>query len=324
MKKISLYTIGLILTVIISACQNDQSPPNESQSIETEQKQANLASISNSAIYKEADRKQIDHVHGIGYPGNRNELLVATHNGPLIYHNQIWYEATTNKNDYMGFQAVSDGFYSSGHPGEGSALPNPLGLIKSIDRGKTLEKLGFQGESDFHYLAVGYETNAIYAVNQQRNSEMEIGVYYSEDAKKWVDVALKGTPDQISGLFTHPSNSNLVAITSPSGLYLSRNQGESFTRITKEVAVSTMIFLEDRFIYAVQEPRNQLIVQTLQDGGEEEVTMPNQTLDTIDYVTVNPQNEDEIVFHTISGSLYQTTDTGKSWTILINEGQIKK
>ncbi|MFK3958944.1 F510_1955 family glycosylhydrolase [Guptibacillus hwajinpoensis] len=324
MKKISLYTIGLILTVIISACQNDQSPPNESQSIETEQKQANLASISNSAIYKEADRKQIDHVHGIGYPGNRNELLVATHNGPLIYHDQIWYEATTNKNDYMGFQAVSDGFYSSGHPGEGSALPNPLGLIKSTDRGKTLEKLGFQGESDFHYLAVGYETNAIYAVNQQRNSEMEIGVYYSEDAKKWVDVALKGTPDQISGLFTHPSNPNIVAITSPSGLYLSRNQGESFTRITKEVAVSTMIFLEDRFIYAVQEPRNQLIVQTLQDGEEEEVTMPNQTLDTIDYVTVNPQNEDEIVFHTISGSLYQTTDNGKSWTILINEGQIKK
>ena len=324
MKKISLYTIGLILTVIISACQNDQSSLNENQSNDTGQKQANLASISNSAIYKEADRNQIDHVHGIGYPGNRNELLVATHDGPLIYHNQIWYEATTNKNDYMGFQAVADGFYSSGHPGEGSALPNPLGLIKSTDRGKTIEKLGFQGEADFHYLAVGYETNAMYAVNQQRNSEMEIGVYYSEDAKKWVDVALKGTPDQISGLFTHPSNSNLVAITSPSGLYLSRNQGESLTRITKEVAVSTMVFLEDRFIYAVQEPRNQLIVQSLQDGEEEEVTMPNQTLDTIDYVTVNPQNKDEIVFHSISGSLYQTTDNGKSWTILINEGKIKK
>ncbi|WLR60084.1 F510_1955 family glycosylhydrolase [Guptibacillus hwajinpoensis] len=324
MKKISHYTIVLILTIIISACQNDQSPPNESQSIETEEKQANLASISNSAIYKEADRKQINHVHGIGYPGNRNELLVATHDGPLIYHNQIWYEATTNNNDYMGFQAVADGFYSSGHPGEGSSLPNPLGLIKSTDRGKTIEKLGFQGESDFHYLAVGYETNAIYAVNQQRNSEMEIGVYYSEEAKKWVEVVLKGTPDQLSGLFTHPSNPNIVAITSPSGLYLSRNQGESFTRITKKVAVSTMIFLEDRFIYAVQEPRNQLIVQTLKDGEEEEVTMPNQTLDTINYVTVNPQNEDEIVFHTISGSLYQTTDNGKSWIILINDGQIKK
>ncbi|MDO6656860.1 F510_1955 family glycosylhydrolase [Anaerobacillus sp. 1_MG-2023] len=324
MKKISLYTIGLILTVILSACQNDQSSLNENQSNDTGQKQANLASISNSAIYKEADRKQIDHVHGIGYPGNRNELLVATHDGPLIYHNQIWYEATTNKNDYMGFQAVADGFYSSGHPGEGSALPNPLGLIKSTDRGKTIEKLGFQGEADFHYLAVGYETNAIYAVNQQRNSEMEIGVYYSEDAKKWVDVALKGTPDQISGLFTHPSKTNLVAITSPSGLYLSRNQGESLTRITKEVAVSTMVFLEDRFIYAVQEPRNQLIVQSLQDGEEEEVTMPNQSLDAIDYVTVNPQNEDEVVFHTISGSLYQTTDNGESWTTLINERQIKK
>jgi photosystem II stability/assembly factor-like uncharacterized protein len=54
----------------------------------------------------------------------------------------------------MGFTAgAKQGvLFASGHPWPGSDLPNPLGLIKSTDGGKSWEPLSRQGESDFHAL----------------------------------------------------------------------------------------------------------------------------------------------------------------------------
>ncbi|MCA0990585.1 F510_1955 family glycosylhydrolase [Pseudalkalibacillus hwajinpoensis] len=321
MKKHWIIIFGALL-LIIAGCQEENSKPVESNNEvkETQKKEKETASLSESNFYKPTSRKQINHVHGIGYPGNQHELFVATHLGPLIYLDGTWYEAKANNHDYMGFQAASDGFYSSGHPGEASDLPNPLGLIKSTDRGKTLEQLGFQGESDFHYLAVGYETHSIYAVNQQKNSEMDIGVYYSEDASDWNQVNLKGTPDQINGIFAHPSDANVVAITSPNGLYLSEDQGESFTPMTKGSSITSMVFLKDRIIFAKQGAASQLV--SLKNREETPISMPNKIEKAIDYLAVNPQNENEISFHTSDGSLYQTKDGGESWVTLIDQGKI--
>lgn len=326
MKNQWIGVLGTVILFMSAGCQNANETITENDTQVTEEQTGNveLLPLHESNFYKKFESKQIDHVHGIGYPGNRNELFVATHNGPIIYQAQTWYEATSNSNDYMGFQAVSNGFYSSGHPGEDSKLPNPLGLIKSSDRGETVEKLGFQGESDFHFLAVGYESHVIYAVNQQKNSKMETGVYYSEDATEWEKVQLNGTPDQVGGIFAHPSDSNLLAITSPSGLYLSSDQGQSFHRVTEEISVSSMVFLEDRLIYAKQDASNQLVVQNLSNGEEMELPMPNEKTETIDYITYNPQNEEEIVFHTINGMIYQTTDAGQGWHVLVDQGDIEK
>ena len=311
------------LIFLIAGCQEENSKSVESNDAvkETQKKEKEMASLSESSFYKPTSRKQINHVHGVGYPGNQHELFVATHLGPLIYLDGTWYEAEANNNDYMGFQAVSDGFYSSGHPGEGSDLPNPLGLIKSTDRGKTLEQLGFQGKSDFHYLAVGYETHSIYAVNQQKNSEMDIGVYYSEDASDWNQVQLKGAPDQINGIFAHPNDANVVAITSPKGLYLSEDQGQSFTPIIEDGSITSMLFFKDRIIYAKQEGAASQLV-SFKNGDKTLISMPNKIVEAIDYLTVNPQNENEISFHTSDGSLYQTEDAGDSWIALIDQGKL--
>ncbi|WP_347550051.1 F510_1955 family glycosylhydrolase [Pseudalkalibacillus hwajinpoensis] len=321
-----ISVLGTTILLVTAGCQYDKEAPSENNQevVEKEEGVTELVSLQESSLYKMLEDKQIEHVHGIGYPGNRNELFIATHNGPIVYHNNSWYEATANKNDYMGFTAVSDGFYSSGHPGKGSDLPNPLGLIKSSDRGKTLQELGFQGESDFHYLAIGYETHAIYAVNQQKNSKMDMGVYYSEDAKEWKKVQLNGTPDQVGGIYTHPRNSNVLAITSPMGLYVSNDQGNSFERVTEEIGISTVVFLEDKLIYAEQSPNNQLVIQDLSNGEEKEILMPENEVETIDYLAINPQDEKEIVFHTINETIYRTTDSGETWNILVEQGQVVK
>src|SRR5690625_688481 len=98
----------------------------------------------------------MDHLHGLGYAGNDDGLYFASHIGLKIYRDGKWFESSNNFNDYMGFAAVDKGFYSSGHPGTDSKLPNPIGLQKSFVGGKTLEKIDFEWESDFHVMVVCY------------------------------------------------------------------------------------------------------------------------------------------------------------------------
>lgn len=74
-----------------------------------------------------------------------------------------------------GLSSNENGFFASGHPEPGANLKNPLGLMKSSDGGNTLEKLAFYGESDFHNLAVGYNTEAIYLYNERPNSKLQQG-----------------------------------------------------------------------------------------------------------------------------------------------------
>lgn len=77
------------------------------------------------------------HVHGLSVSSDTSRVLVATH--------EELFDVTTRPatkiggtNDLMGFTTGKDNgvFYASGHPGEGSDLPNPLGLIRSVDGGK--------------------------------------------------------------------------------------------------------------------------------------------------------------------------------------------
>jgi hypothetical protein len=55
--------------------------------------------------------------------------------------------------DFMGFAVAGpDEFVSSGHAGPGGELPEPMGLIRSVDTGRTWEVASRGSESDFHVL----------------------------------------------------------------------------------------------------------------------------------------------------------------------------
>src|SRR5204863_10219288 len=100
------------------------------------------------------------HVHGLSYSADGKRLMIPSHFGLAIYENGKWSKATGPQHDYMGFAATSKYLYSSGHPAAGSGLVNPFGLLRSADGGKTWDKLGLEGESDFHLLATSWRTNA--------------------------------------------------------------------------------------------------------------------------------------------------------------------
>lgn len=97
------------------------------------------------------------HVHGLAVDPGTDELLLAGHHG-LFDLGGADPEKIGVTNDLMGFAVAGPGhYYASGHPGEGSGMPNPMGLIESTDGGETWEALSRQGESDFHAMAVSSE-----------------------------------------------------------------------------------------------------------------------------------------------------------------------
>ncbi|TVU62004.1 exo-alpha-sialidase [Paenarthrobacter nitroguajacolicus] len=155
------------------------------------------------------------HVHGLTVNGDTSQVLLATHDGLFDVTKQPA-SKIGGTNDLMGFTVGNDGvFYASGHPGPGSDLPNPLGLIKSTDGGTTWEKLSRQGESDFH--AMTTTRSGIVAFDGQLRS--------SPDGKTWNTVGAMFAPAVLAG---HP-DSDTVLGTTTAGIQRSSDGGATWT-----------------------------------------------------------------------------------------------
>ena len=97
----------------------------------------------------------ISHVHGLVVDGD-GSLRAGTHEGVRVITTEGKVSAVGPSDDLMGMTGTpgTGRLISSGHPGPGSAFPNPVGLIRSDDGGKTWESVSLAGEIDFHALAV--------------------------------------------------------------------------------------------------------------------------------------------------------------------------
>ncbi|KRE47614.1 hypothetical protein ASG92_10305 [Arthrobacter sp. Soil736] len=158
------------------------------------------------------------HVHGLSVNGGTSQVLLATHDGLFDVTKQPA-SKIGGTNDLMGFTAGKDSgvFYASGHPGNGSNLPNPLGLIKSADGGKTWEQLSRQGESDFHALTT--TKSGIVAFDGTLRT--------SPDGKTWKTVAADFAPAVLAG---HPDSDTVLA-TTPDGIQRSTDGGTTWVPV---------------------------------------------------------------------------------------------
>lgn len=158
------------------------------------------------------------HIHGLTVSGDTSQVLLATHDGLFDVTKQPA-RKIGGTNDLMGFTAGKDSgvFYASGHPGEGSDLPNPLGLIRSTDGGKTWEQLSRQGESDFHALTT--TKSGIIAFDGTLRT--------SRDGRTWKTVAADFAPAVLAG---HPDSDTVLA-TTPGGIQRSTNGGTTWVPV---------------------------------------------------------------------------------------------
>ncbi|PSL40989.1 hypothetical protein B0H99_103122 [Planomicrobium soli] len=259
---------------------------------------------------------KLSHVHGMGYAGNDGGLYFASHHGLKIYREGEWLETKGNFHDYMGFNAVDKGFYTSGHPEAHSALPNPLGIQRSFNGGETIEEIAFEGETDFHAMAVGYYSHDIFLFNPAKNSLLETGFFKSSDkGDTWKPVKAVGLIGEIAGFALHPLDSNYVAAATSEGVFFSSDAGDSFDRITDERGTA-VFFTEDHLYFGSYGTTAALMKYTVENKETEPLVLPEMQEDAIAFISQNPADESELALYTFKGRIHVSTDHGKLWESL--------
>lgn len=120
----------------------------------------------------------VTHIHSIKVLSKK--ILIGTHEGLFVYQGPNNMKPIGEERfDIMGLAISGRTMFASGHPGKGSKLPEPVGLLRSDDEGENWKKVSLQGEVDFHFLwSAG---NEIYGVDAQTNMIL----YSSNSGREW-------------------------------------------------------------------------------------------------------------------------------------------
>lgn len=267
------------------------------------------------------------HVHGLSYSTDGKRLMIPSHHGLAVYENGRWSKAPGPQHDYMGFSATSKHLYSSGHPAPGSGLVNPFGLMRSRDGGKTWEKLGLEGESDFHLLATGWNSNAIYVWDAAPSSRMKApGLHHTfNEGLQWRAAKAAGLAGEPRALAVHPEDAAVVAIATSRGVFLSRDSGESFRPRAERIDSYSVLFDLDgkRLWYGAYDDRARLARVSLGGGIATQVELPPLGRDAVAYIAQNPAVRGEYAIATFERSVYLSKDSGRTWKPIAERGQGK-
>lgn len=162
----------------------------------------------------------VSHVHGISVDPVSTKILLATHDGLFDATAKTPVKVSDSTIDLMGFTATGEPnvFYASGHPGPESSLPNPVGLIRSTDAGKTWQQVSRGGQSDFHALTVS--GGGLVAFDGQLRTSTD-GTSWTNDEATFVPAMLAGSPA-----------STVVLATTEAGLQRSTDHGKTWRHVT--------------------------------------------------------------------------------------------
>ncbi|MEH7093804.1 F510_1955 family glycosylhydrolase [Neobacillus vireti] len=313
-KTFLAFFLGVLL--ITSGCSNQSQEKKETSS-----KNKTPFHIVEAGVIK------LKNIRGIGYPGNDTALYIAASDGLKFYKDKKWYKTTANQHDYIGFQTIKTGFIASGHPQKGSSLDDPLGLVRSVNKGKTLQKLAFYDKANFHFTAASYAGNGLYVIGEEQSSSVNLGVNYSTDnGKTWKKSAFKNfSADSMGMMAVHPTNGNTMAMSTRSGIFFSTDNGNTMKLITGPIMVTALTFSGDSILFSSVE-EEKILLKTISPLTGEQVNLIIPFLDydnPITYLAVNPKNTTQIAFTTYKNDLYESTDGGKTWNNLLKDGKNK-
>ena len=179
----------------------------------------------------------VEHIHAATRDPKDGSLLLATHEGLFRQSGAELVHVGPNL-DLMGFTIAPDGtYYASGHPGPGSSLRQPLGLISSIDRGASWSVLSRGGESDFHTLAAG----------PQRIIGHDGTLRVTSDKVTWTGKAIPSPP---ASLAAAPKSGRILA-TTEAGLLSSSDGAATWTTLKPPALTALIAFADEGTIVGI-------------------------------------------------------------------------
>lgn len=186
----------------------------------------------------------MSHIHGAIVASGG--LLLGTHDGvhSVDYATGRAQRIGNSRDDMMAFAGDPDTMLiASGHPGVGSTLPNPLGLIVSRDAGSSWTTQSLSGEVDFHSLTVngdqfvGWDTRGFIQYSSDGGRTWNPGPEITATSMTWfANTVWIATVE--SGLATWtPGDSSLNTVGEPTVLVATSPNGEALWRVDQEGSV---------------------------------------------------------------------------------------
>lgn len=239
------------------------------------------------------------HIHGLGTDPTDGTLFVASHLGlftveegsPPRRVGEAWH-------DFMGFSVIGPGhFVASGHPDLASDLPKHLGLMESIDAGKTWRQVSLAGKADFHALD---GTDSRLAGYNSVSGQLLV----TRDRTNWTTIDERPVID----VATDPDSTDLFA-TTPSG-ELIRYPASDGARARTVVAPS-LAYIDggqDGLVVGIAATGR---VHVSRDGGES-WRAGGALPDSPEALEVTPDRW----YAAAGGAVFESTTSGATWSRL--------
>ena len=167
---------------------------------------------------------ELSHIHNIVVVDD--QVYAGSHEGLYAQSHDNQWSRVSGEFDVMALAEVSGTLLASGHPGDGFDLPEPIGLVSSLDGGQTWSPTSLTGDVDFHLLEASGETIIGVAANYG------VLVKSSDAGVTWTTLDVPALTD----LAIDPENQNSVWLATDQGLQRSNDGGSTFTLHTTSVS----------------------------------------------------------------------------------------
>lgn len=261
-----------------------------------------------------SDLMAATHIHGIGPgTGGVDSLTLATHNGlwAVDLATGTALRLGQSQDDFMGYSAVpgSPGTaYASGHPATGGNL----GVIRTDDAGLTWTPVsdGLGGPVDFHNMEVSRADPAvIYGIGHDRV------VQRSGDGGLTWDASGRA-PEKLIDIATAPDDAARLYAATETGLFLSPDQGVTWTAVIEGVPVSTVDAGADGVIRAADLGRGLITVDA---GGETTLVSDDLPDGYLLFLATTSGDPLRLAALSAKGRLVISDDGGITWTDVLTD-----
>ncbi|WP_078593129.1 F510_1955 family glycosylhydrolase [Evansella clarkii] len=328
-KEAKMFAFFSAILIILTGCTTgEEEPPAVVDGPERDlSEEAEQPNEDNEQQVREAV-EEIEHIHDMAFDREEEGILyVGTHYGLMhadLNSGEFYWQGTEeDRHDFMGFLITAENiFMSSGHPGHGSELENPLGVMKSEDHGGTWETGALYSEVDFHLMDANEgDSEYLYGFDAYGGR-----MFKSQDGgEDWSEVSAEGINDRFHELYSiisDPEDSERVLAGMANGIYESLDGGENFNLFNNELTMTSVSQGPDGILFANGIGRIEGLMKSTDFGETWEVVgeLPEEAAPVL-AIAVDHNNTDTLAIGTASDSIYWSDDQGKTWQLIVENGE---